>query len=377
MLLQTITAVIVAVAPIQVEPYEDTKDWAPTVYEHLTNSIANYAIVVERDQLENIINEQNLGMSGLIDESTAAKVGKLLGANYVIISKITGKVYSLQERTSHSIYIEMSSRIVDVETGRAIRGLTVSGEYMGKRQADALSKAAKDLSYQIAIGLLQKYPVVVKRSWHTVYINRGGLPKGAILTAWEDMGEYHKKTGEVEIIESYDTWSEGRIVEGNVKEGNLLNPNVNPVKLYFAYSLYNSDVVGVMHKLSLAGYILGKAAKGLVFGVEYGASGDGDIEALLLSVGMGRSFNILPGRLQLPVTATLHVGGLVIGTIDTLAAGISLESGVKLRISPDFWISSSLGVSKYKTIDKVGDDLKKEKVDLSQQFVRFGVEVAF
>ena len=242
---------------------------------------------------------------------------------------------------------------------------------------DKVSKDAKDLSYQIAIGLFQKYPVVVKRSWHTVYINRGGLPKGAILTAWEDMGEYHKKTGEVEIIASYDTWSEGRIVEGNVQKGNLLNPNVNPVKLYLAYSLYNSDVVGVMHKLSLAGYILGKAAKGLVFGVEYGASGDGDIEALLLSVGMSRSFNILPGRLQLPVTATLHVGGLVIGAIDTLAAGISLESGAKLRISPDFWISISLGVSKYKTIDRVSDDLKKEKVDLSQQFVRFGVEVAF
>ena len=375
MLLQTITAVIVAVAPINVE--RDVEEWGPTLYEHLTNSVANYATVVERDQLDKVMSEQRLSLTGIIDESTAAKVGMLLGAKYIIISKVTGKVYTQLERTSHSIYIEMSSRIVDVETGSAIRGLTVSGEYMGKRQADALSKAAKDLSYQIAIGLLQKYPVVVKRSWHTVYISRGGLPKGAVLTAWEDMGEYHKKTGEVEIIESYDTWSEGRIVEGSVKEGNLLNPNVNPVKMYLAYSLYNSDVVGVMHKLSLAGYILGKAAKGLVFGVEYGASGDGDIEALLLSVGMGRSFNILPGRLQLPVTATLHVGGLVIGAIDTLAAGISLESGAKLRISPDFWISTSLGVSKYKTIDKVGDDLKKETVDLSQQFVRFGVEVAF
>jgi len=377
MLLQTIAAVIVAVAPIQVEPYQATSDWAPTLYEHLTNSVAEYATVVERDQLDKILTEQKLGMSGLIDESTAAKVGMLLGAKYIIISQITGKVYTQLERTSHSIYIEMSSRIVDVETGSAIRGLTVSGEYLGKRRADALSKAAEDLSYQLAIGLFQQYPAVVKRSWHTVYINKGGLPRGSVLTAWEDMGEYHKKTGEVEIIESYDTWSEGRIVEGNVKKGNLLNPNVNPVKIYLAYSLYNSDVVGIMHKLSLAGYILGKAAKGLVFGVEYGASGDGDIEALLLSVGMGRSFNILPGRLQLPVTATMHVGALVIGATDTLAAGISLESGAKLRISPDFWISTSLGVSKYKAIDRVSDGIKREKVDLSQQFVRFGVEVAF
>ena len=375
MLLQTITAVIVAVAPIQVEPYQDTPDWAPTVYEHLTNSVANYATVVERDQLDKVLAEQKLGMTGLIDLSTAAEVGKLLGANYIIISKITGKNHLQTSTASHSIYLEISSRLLNVKTGSAIRGLTVSGNYLGKRRADALSKAAKDLSYQLAIGLFQQYPAIVKRSWHTVYINRGGLPKGSVLTAWEDMGEYHKKTGEVEIIESHDTWSVGRIVEGNVQKGNLLNPNTNPVKMYLAYSRYNSDVVGVMHKLSLAGYILGKAAKGLIFGVEYGESGD--IGALLLSVGMGRSFNILPGRLQLPVTATIHGGALFIGTTDTLGAGISLEGGAKLRISPDFWISTSWGVSKYKAIDRVSDGIKKEKVDLSQQFVRFGVEVAF
>ena len=375
MLLQTIAAAIVAVAPINVE--RDVHEWAPTLYEHLTNSVANYATVVERAQLDKVMSEQRLSLTGIIDESTAAKVGMLLGAKYIIISKVTGKVYTQFERTSHSIYIEMSSRIVDVKTGRTIRGLTVSGEYLGDRRADALSKAAKDLSYQLAIGLFQEYPSVVKRSWHTVYINRGGLPRGSILTAWEDMGEYHKKTGEVEIIESHDTWSEGRIVEGNVQKGNLLSPNTNPIKMYLAYSRHNSDVVGVMHSLSLAGYILGKAAAGIIFGVEYGASGDGDIEALLLSVGMGRSFIILPGRLQLPVTAILHVGGLAIGAIDTLAAGISLEGGLKLRISPDFWIITSWGVSKYKAIDKVSDDIKKEKVDLSQQFVRLGAEIAF
>ena len=148
--------------------------------------------------------------------------------------------------------------------------------------------------------------------------------------------------------------------------------------MYLAYSRYNSDVVGVMHKLSLAGYILGKAAKGLIFGVEYGESGD--IGALLLSVGMGRSFNILPGRLQLPVTATIHGGALFIGTTDTLGAGISLEGGAKLRISPDFWISTSWGVSKYKAIapiDGGSNGIERDKIDLSQEFVRFGVEIAF
>lgn len=123
MLLQTITAVIVAVAPIQVEPYQDAPDWAPTVYEHLTNSVADYATVVERDQLDKVLAEQKLGMTGLIDLSTAAEVGKLLGANYIIISKITGKNHLQTGTTSHKIYLEISSRLLNVKTGSAIRGL--------------------------------------------------------------------------------------------------------------------------------------------------------------------------------------------------------------------------------------------------------------
>ena len=123
MLLQTITAVIVAVAPIQVEPYQDAPDWAPTVYEHLTNSVADYATVVERDQLDKVLAEQKLGMTGLIDLSTAAEVGKLLGANYIIISKITGKNHLQTSTASHSIYLEISSRLLNVKTGSAKRGL--------------------------------------------------------------------------------------------------------------------------------------------------------------------------------------------------------------------------------------------------------------
>ena len=41
MLLQTIAAAIVAVAPINVE--RDAQEWGPTLYEHLTNSVADYA----------------------------------------------------------------------------------------------------------------------------------------------------------------------------------------------------------------------------------------------------------------------------------------------------------------------------------------------
>ncbi|MCE5194351.1 MAG: CsgG/HfaB family protein [Nitrospiraceae bacterium] len=45
--------------------------------------------VIERKKLDAIISEQKLGASGLVDASTAAQIGKILGVQYVIIGSIT------------------------------------------------------------------------------------------------------------------------------------------------------------------------------------------------------------------------------------------------------------------------------------------------
>jgi TolB-like protein len=43
------------------------------------------ARVVEREQIQRLLDEQNLGTQGRVDPQTAAKVGKLVGARYVIL----------------------------------------------------------------------------------------------------------------------------------------------------------------------------------------------------------------------------------------------------------------------------------------------------
>src|SRR5438309_10488132 len=40
--------------------------------------------VVERDELQKLLDEQNLGAAGRVDPQTAAKIGKLVGARYVV-----------------------------------------------------------------------------------------------------------------------------------------------------------------------------------------------------------------------------------------------------------------------------------------------------
>lgn len=50
---------------------------------------SEYFNILERDQLRNILEEQKLGMSGVVDANTAVEVGKLLGVDALIFGEVT------------------------------------------------------------------------------------------------------------------------------------------------------------------------------------------------------------------------------------------------------------------------------------------------
>lgn len=75
--------------------------------ETIMTELASKITVVERQSIEAILSEQKLQKSELIDLSTAISVGKLLGANYILMA-------SFQKGTSEiAVYL----KVIDVETG--------------------------------------------------------------------------------------------------------------------------------------------------------------------------------------------------------------------------------------------------------------------
>ena len=90
------------------------------VAEILSTNLSNYSEfnVVERENLEKVLKEQSLIMSGVVDLQTAAQIGKILGANIIILGSITqlGKT------------IVVSAKLVDVETAQVLSGQMVNGE---------------------------------------------------------------------------------------------------------------------------------------------------------------------------------------------------------------------------------------------------------
>ena len=73
--------------------------------------------VVERAQLQSILDELELGHSGVVDKKTAAKVGELLGARYIVM----GGYFELAGT------LRIDARLVEVETGKIVHAHGVNG----------------------------------------------------------------------------------------------------------------------------------------------------------------------------------------------------------------------------------------------------------
>jgi TolB-like protein len=86
----------------------------------LSNSLANfdYITLVERKQIETVLKEQKFQASDLTDEKTSVQIGKLLSADHVLLCSI-GKL---------GTSMILTARILDVETGKVIRGREVMCE---------------------------------------------------------------------------------------------------------------------------------------------------------------------------------------------------------------------------------------------------------
>jgi TolB-like protein len=79
--------------------------------------------VVDRENIQAIIDEQKLGKDGYLDQATAAKVGKLVGAKYMIM----GTFIDFYGR------FRIDARLVDVETSEVIKSVT-SDKDQNKRE---------------------------------------------------------------------------------------------------------------------------------------------------------------------------------------------------------------------------------------------------
>lgn len=91
-------------------------------------------ITVERAELEKVLGEHELGMSGTVSPDTAAKVGQLTGAKVLV----TGRVFKVDKE------LVMVTKIISTETSR-VYGEVVKGA-SGARVTDLSTQLAKKIA---------------------------------------------------------------------------------------------------------------------------------------------------------------------------------------------------------------------------------------
>ncbi len=114
------------------------------------SSATEFLEIISRDQLERVMAEHKLGMSGIVDEKTAVQAGKILGVHEILTGQITNITVSSERTTNKQIpekqtlcrYVtyyeggkEKSRTVCDVEVSATVTsysrtaGASITGSY--------------------------------------------------------------------------------------------------------------------------------------------------------------------------------------------------------------------------------------------------------
>ncbi len=115
------------------------------VSDELVNALlkTNQFRIIEREKLDAILAEQDLGAAGRVNSRTAAKIGKILGVQYLVTGKVTefslkndgGVIGHLTKKLGFGIALKrttarvaIDARLINATTAEIIAGVTGVGE---------------------------------------------------------------------------------------------------------------------------------------------------------------------------------------------------------------------------------------------------------
>jgi len=148
----------IAVMPFKIGQIKHwwSRDWDPGegISDMLVTELVNSGrfSVVERERLDEVLQEQNLTIEGVVDAATAARIGKILGVQLFVFGTVTqfsldSKIISLPvigEFAEWWARCEINVRLVNVETSEIMAAVTGEG---AKSQSNVkLSERWGDLS---------------------------------------------------------------------------------------------------------------------------------------------------------------------------------------------------------------------------------------
>ncbi len=204
----------VAVLDFQQQGQFETEGIGRIVAEWLTTSLVETGRfeIIERRLLQQILNEQKMSNSGLVDPSGVARIGRILGVKTVMAGTVQ----------HYEATFELNVRLINVETGAIITA---------DRIRAGSTSSLRELVHRLSARLAKHFPLqgyVVQRKDNNVMIDLGrhaGVIPGLLFNVFVEGNPLrHPKTGEVLSVEHHD---KGHIKIVNVREKTSLGVLVN------------------------------------------------------------------------------------------------------------------------------------------------------
>lgn len=171
--------------------------------------------VFERAQLDKILEEQKLGMAGVVDISTAAEIGKVIGVDAVMCGSIT-----LAQRS-----VSIDARLVDTETAVI---LSAKDDYSSNPSLQNIKNMIENLTLKINndFPLVEGYVIGVDGENISVDLgSKQGLRRGMKCIVYregeeikhpitgESLGRKTEELGEIRLIEVFDEYSVAKVTK--------------------------------------------------------------------------------------------------------------------------------------------------------------------
>jgi len=202
--------------------------------------------VLDRESNRAYANEKALIKSSDASPDELLKLGQVLGADYLLTTKIS-ELNILKEDTSSAIVADMSSfyttyatiqyRIISVATHQIKWSNTSSFKFEpeGNSAQQMYSSSLKRISKKLTTELIENiYPIkIVDISDNQITINQGSLQIGKEFEVFklgnkiidtytnESLGRTEVKSGRIKIIKSLPKFSIAKLLEGDVIKGSI------------------------------------------------------------------------------------------------------------------------------------------------------------
>lgn len=342
---------------LQGEGFE-TKDMGIIVAEWFITALvkAGRFDVIERGLIQKLLEEQKLSMTGLVDATTATKIGKFLGVKIII----SGSVMKLQN------VIEINARIIDVETASIIAAENVKSTAAVRLQ---------DLVVQMSEKIIKNFPLegyIVNKSDSKVTIDLGrlaGVKEEMEFSVYKE-GKIikHPKTGAIIDVQRIET---GKIIITDVRdkiaEGKILHEE-SPGSI--SYGQLVRTMVGNLQPVQKEPTVDAALEKALSSSTRPSKKGDSPIKGDSPGevAGMLRSSSLGDKEDGAKIVAKLYKSDQKLLDIvnDELLKGYNSNSNDKNYVEAMAWLCNALGASgqaKYaSTLEKVSREAPNRKL---------------